>query len=88
MAFIHIQYSVPRYRYQLKTWDERFCHLQILCDIIIPSLSEYNQTYYSDLCRVRTILQLESNLQLVICAEKIFKQECYLMFIEAQVIHN
>ena len=41
-----------------------------------------------DSCRVRTILQLESKLQLVVCAEKIFKQECYLMFIEAQVIHN
>ena len=37
-------------------------------------------------CRVRTILQLESNLQLLICAEKISKQECYLMFIGAIIL--
>ena len=38
-------------------------------------------------CRVRINLQLESSLYQG-CIEKIFKQECYLMFIEAQVIHN
>ena len=39
------------------------------------------------ICRVRINLQLESNLYQR-CIEKIFKQKYYLVFIEAQVIHN
>ena len=33
-------------------------------------------------------LALKSNLQLVMCTEKMSEQECYLMFIQDEVIHN
>ena len=54
----------------------------------ILNLTNYLNVLTCKYCRVRIKLQLESSLWLGMCTEKVSKQKYYLVFIEAQVIHN